>query len=160
MKRITNETEVEVEIGCNIGISTTIPVFDHLLEQLSKWGDFPLKVEATGDNYHHIVEDVGICLGRLLKPHKERVSHAIVPMDDALVMVCVDFSGRGHADIELPIGFLEQLDSHILIHFFETVAREGKFNLHIITFRGSNNHHIAEAAFKAFGKAISQSLRW
>lgn len=157
MKRETKETNVEIKIGSTMGITTTIPIFDHLLTQMAKYSNYPINIKATGDNPHHIVEDVGICLGQAFRDVEitNRISHSFVPMDDALAMVCVDFSDRGYSVIQLPnLGSVDGLDFTLITHFLDSFSREGRFNLHVIVLYGNDNHHIAEAVFKALGKAL------
>lgn len=152
IKRKTNETEISLNLeGVSICISTSIPMFDHLLSQMAKHGEFKLEITATGDNEHHIVEDVGICLGQaFLETRKGRVGYSIVPMDDALAMVVVDFSDRGYSHIQIP--------DNLISIFLEALAREGRFNLHIPILYGNDNHHIGEAIFKALGRALRAGI--
>lgn len=152
IKRKTSETEISLNLeGASIRISTGIPMFDHLLSQMAKHGKFNLEITAKGDNEHHIVEDVGICLGQaLLKMEKGRVGHSIVLMDDALAMVAVDFSDRAYSHIQIP--------DDITPIFLEALAREGRFNLHIPMLYGNDKHHISEAIFKALGRALRAGI--
>ena len=152
IKRKTNETEISLNLaGASICISTGISMFDHLLSQMAKHGKFNLEITAKGDNEHHIVEDVGICLGQaLLKIKKGRVGHSIVLMDDALAMVVVDFGDRGYSNIR----FRDEL----AFIFLEALAREGRFNLHAVAIYGENDHHISEAVFKALGRALRAGI--
>ena len=153
IKRKTSETEISLNLaGASICITTSISMFDHFLFQMAKHGKFNLEITATGDNEHHIIEDVGTCLGQaLLEMKKGMVGYSIIPMDDALVMVVVDFGDRGYSHIELP-------NSHWVSIFLEALAREGRFNLHTTVFYGSDSHHIAEAIFKALGRALRAGI--
>lgn len=156
IKQKTSETEISLNLeGVSTHINTGIPMFDHLLSQMAKHGKFNLEITTKGDNEHHIVEDVGICLGQeLLGMKKGRIGYAIVPMDDALAMVVIDFSGRGYPYIRMPNGD----ETRMAFNFLGTLAREGRFNLHIAVLRGDNSHHIAEAIFKALGRALRAGI--
>lgn len=149
INRETDETQIRLDLeGSCISVTTGIKIFDHYLSQMARHGKFKLEITATGDNEHHIVEDVGICLGQVfLETKKGRVGYSVVPMDDALVMAVVDFSDRGYSHIQLP-------DCDMVSIFFRALAREGRFNIHIVALYGYDSHHIAEAAFKALGRAL------
>jgi imidazoleglycerol-phosphate dehydratase len=142
-------------------------VFDHLLAQLAQHGLFDIKISATGNNQHHLVEDVAICLGRAFgealgeKRGIIRMADATVPMDDALAMVAVDLSGRGYAVLELPFSDKEiaELETDLVRHFLESFAIEAKLNLHARVAYGTNDHHKAEALFKALGRALDAATR-
>ena len=141
IKRETGETSVNVEFDVDgkgdFEITTGIRMLDHLLTQLARHGAFNMKVAATGADPHHLVEDVAICLGRafnLAMAEKRgivRMSHAIVPMDDALAMVAVDISGRGYfaADISFADKNIADLPSGLVSHFLESFAAEARLNL-------------------------------
>jgi len=171
IKRETMETNVSLELNIDGSgkheMSTGIRVFDHLLAQLAQHGLFDIKISATGNDQHHLVEDVGICLGKALgealgeKRGIVRMADATVPMDDALAMVTVDLSGRGYAVIELPFGDKEigGLETDLIRHFLESFAFEGRLNLHARVAYGTNDHHKAEAAFKALGRALDKATR-
>jgi len=151
MRRKTNETEVILTWGDSISINTGVEIFDHFLSQMAVHGGFNLEITATGSNEHHIVEDVGICLGQaFLEMKKGRIGYSIVPMDDALVMVVIDFSGRGYSQIEG--------NNELMSTFLGAFAREGRFNLHVVILRGENEHHIVEAVFKALGRALREGI--
>jgi imidazoleglycerol-phosphate dehydratase len=158
--RETRETKVRVlvEPGSN-GAAPKIRVQDemlqHMLESLARWSGLRLEVEATGDLRHHLVEDVGIVLGRALRDgldmeRCERVAHAIVPMDEALVGVAIDLIDRPFFHGELP--------DPLLTHFLQSLAHEGRFNLHVDVIRGVHEHHVCEAAFKGLGIALRKAL--
>ncbi|MBN1368770.1 MAG: imidazoleglycerol-phosphate dehydratase, partial [Dehalococcoidaceae bacterium] len=148
-------------------ISTGIRLFDHLLEQLARHGKFDLTISATGDDAHHLVEDVAIVLGQVLnqalgeKRGIVRMGDAIVPMDDALATVALDLSGRSYTvlDIEFEGNDLFGFATDLIRHFLETFAREGRFNLHGGVAYGTNDHHKAEAFFKALGRALEKATR-
>ena len=146
---------------------TGIRMFDHLLSQLARHGIFDLNVSATGDDPHHLAEDVAICLGDALmealgdKRGIVRMADASVPMDDALAMVAVDISGRGYSVLELPFSENDMtgFPTDLVRHFLETLATEAKINLHARIIYGTNDHHKAEALFKALGKALGAATR-
>lgn len=172
--RQTQETDVAVSIGLDgtgvAEIDTGIGMFDHMLRQLSTHGLFDLSVRASGDlevDSHHTVEDVAICLGRALdaalgdKAGITRMGWAIVPLDEALAMVAVDLSGRGAAAVDVPLtGYkLGTLQSEMIVHFLETLAVQGHLTLHARVLAGENDHHKAEAVFKALARALAQAVQ-
>ena len=171
IKRETKETNIGLELnidGCgNYEMITGIRMFDHLLSQLARHGVFDIKISATGDDQHHLVEDVAICLGQaLMKALGERrgivrMADASVPMDDALAMVAVDLSGRGYTVLELPFSDNDMtgFPTDLVRHFLEAFAAEAKINLHARIVYGTNDHHKAEALFKALGRALDAATR-
>ena len=144
-----------------------IRMFDHLLAQLSKHGVFDIKVSATGDDQHHLVEDVALCLGKALgealgdKRGIIRMADATVPMDDALATVAVDIGGRGYSVLELPFtdNDMTGFATDLIRHFLEAFASEARLNLHARVLYGTNDHHKAEALFKALGRALDKATR-
>ena len=171
ISRETKETSVSVEL-CIDGkgdfrISTGIRMFDHLLEQLAQHGVFDLKVSSSGFDTHHVVEDVAICLGRAFcqalreRQGMVRMAHALVPMDDALAMVAVDIGGRGYIVLELPFSDNDMagFPTDLVRHFLESFATEARLNLHARVVYGVNDHHKAEALFKALGRALDTATR-
>jgi imidazoleglycerol-phosphate dehydratase len=171
IKRETRETTISVRFGIDgegdFEITTGIRMFDHLLTQLARHGVFDLKISATGDDPHHVVEDVALCLGRAFnqalgdKKGIVRMAHAIVPMDDALSLVAVDVGGRGYAVVEAIFDDknIADLPASLVQHFLETFASEARINLHTKLLRGSNDHHKAEAIFKALAQALDLATR-
>ncbi len=171
VKRETGETSISVELAVDgkgdSDIATGIRMFDHLLAQLSHHGAINLRVSATGPDTHHVVEDIGLCVGRALnqalgdRQGIVRMAHAVVPMDDALALVAVDLSGRGYAVIDIPFQDkqIADLPSDLVRHFLETFASEGRLNLHTAVHRGTNDHHKAEAIFKALARALDAASR-
>ena len=174
INRETKEVKIALELdidGSGVSeISTGIGMFDHMLEQLAKHGRFDLKIAASGDLHvdeHHTVEDVGIVLGqafaRALGDRKGivRMAHAIVPMDEALAIAAVDLSGRGYAVVESSFEkeYLNDLPTDLIKHFFESFAIEGRFNLHMKLPAGDNDHHKAEALFKALARALDEATQ-
>jgi len=142
-------------------------MFDHLLSQLAQHGVFDLKVSATGSDQHHLIEDVGISLGKALsealgdKKGITRMGSAMVPMDDVLAQVVVDISGRGYTVLELDFedNDISSLSTDLIRHFLESFATEAKLNLHAKVLYGVNDHHKAEALFKALGRALDVATR-
>lgn len=171
VKRKTKETSVNLELDLDGSgrweINTGISMFDHLLAQLAQHGRFNMKISAAGDDQHHLVEDVAICLGRALgealgeKRGIVRMADAAVPMDDALATVAVDISGRGYIVLDLP--FVDNdmfgFPTDLVRHFLESFAIEGRLNLHVKVVCGVNDHHKAEAIFKALGRALDLATR-
>jgi imidazoleglycerol-phosphate dehydratase len=145
-------------------------MLDHMLEQLSKHGLFDLKVEAAGDierDPHHLVEDVGLVLGQALNQALgerrgiARFAHAVIPMDESLVLVAVDLGGRPFASIDLKFEreLVGQLPAENVAHFFEAFAQEGRLNLHVRELSGGNDHHRIEACFKGLARSLSAAVR-
>ena len=171
VKRETKETNVSLELdsdGRGKGeMNTGIRVFDHLLAQLAQHGVFDIKISATGDDKHHLVEDVAICLGRAFgealgeRRGIVRMGDATVPMDDALAMVAVDIGGRGYTVLDLPFtdNDMAGFPTDLIRHFLESFASEAKLNLHAKVVYGTNDHHKAEALFKALGRALDTATR-
>lgn len=171
VKRKTKETTISLELNIDGSgqwkITTGIRMFDHLLTQLAQHGVFDLKISATGNDQHHVAEDVAICLGKAFsealgeKRGIVRVGNAIVPMDDALVMVAVDIGGRGYSVLDL--SFTENdmtgFSTDLVRHFLESFAIEARLNLHVKILYGTNDHHKAEALFKALGRALDTATR-
>jgi len=173
VRRETRETSVSVELALDgVGryrVSTGIGMFDHMLEQLARHGLFDLNVDATGDidrDPHHLVEDVGLVLGqafdRALGERRgiSRFGHALVPMDEALALVAVDFGGRLYAGIEVSFDrdSIGELPAENVSHFLEAFAQEGRLNLHVRLLSGTNDHHRIEAVFKALARALRAAV--
>jgi imidazoleglycerol-phosphate dehydratase len=171
--RTTSESSVHVEWcleGTGVGkINTTIPFVDHMLNLLAKHGLFDLTVEAKGDteiDHHHTVEDIGIVLGTALKnalgekTKIRRFGWAIVPLDETLAEVVVDLSGRPFLvyNVEFPHRQVKDFDLGLFEDFFQALVSQGALNLHINLRYGRNPHHIIEAVFKAFAKALDQAV--
>jgi len=171
IKRETKETKVSLELNIDGSgrweINTGVTMFDHLLAQLARHGVFDIKISATGDDQHHLVEDVAICLGKAFsealgeKRGIVRMASTAVPMDDALVLVAVDFGGRGYTVLDLPFSDndMRGLSTDLIRHFLETFATEARLNLHAKIIYGVNDHHKAEALFKALGRALDTATR-
>jgi len=169
VRRKTKETKIEVELNLDgsgkANVNTEIKFLNHLLASFAKHGCFDLKLRARGDFKHHIAEDAMIALGEAIeralgkKVGIERMGDAIVPMDDALVLAAVDLSGRAFPDIEAKFAKrrLDDLNSDMIEHMLQALATNGKFNLHVKVLRGKNDHHKAEAIFKALGVALTRA---
>jgi imidazoleglycerol-phosphate dehydratase len=169
--RNTKETSIKVELNIDgsgqTQITTGILFLDHMLDQLARHGIFDLNISASGSDNHHVVEDVAICLSKAFqqalgdKKGINRMAHSIVPMDEALAMVALDISGRGYSVIDVEFAQLNigELPADLIRHFMESFATEAKINIHIKVFYGINDHHKAEAIFKAFAKAMDIATR-
>jgi len=167
--RQTKETQVEVVLSLDgkgeYEIETGIPFFDHMLSHLALHGLFDLTVRAQGDvevDEHHTVEDVAICLGMALDEalgEREgivRVAHSCVPMDEALAFVALDLGGRAYAVVEADFATprIGSLATSLIPHFLETLAYHARMSLHARVVYGRDDHHKAEALFKALGRAL------
>jgi imidazoleglycerol-phosphate dehydratase len=169
VERRTNETEIALTLNLDgsgqATISTGVGFFDHMLHHVAVHGLFDLTVHASGDLHidaHHTVEDVAICLGRALdqalgdRQGIARMGAAYVPMDEALARVVVDLSGRAypvfHAAFTTPM--IGQMPTSLVEHVFETLAVHARMNLHAEVIYGRDDHHKAEALFKALGRAL------
>ncbi len=171
LKRETQETSVGLELNLDgtgkWEICTGIRMFDHLLSQLAQHGKFDLKCAANGADLHHVIEDVAICLGKALgealgdKRGIVRMANALVPMDDVLVMVALDLGGRAYTVLNLPFSDNDMagFPSDLIRHFLESLAAEARMNIHADIRYGTNDHHKAEALFKALGRALDSATR-
>lgn len=172
--RKTRETDVQVDLALRPGeadISTGVPFFDHMLEQIARHGGLSLRVKAKGDLHvdaHHTVEDVGIGLGEALrqamgdKAGLARYGMAVVPLDEALAEVVVDLSGRPHLTFNagLPSGkrFIGTFDVDLTQDFLQAFANHARICLHVNVRYGRNLHHVVEAIFKATARALRAAL--
>jgi imidazoleglycerol-phosphate dehydratase len=167
--RKTGETDISLELNIDgtgeFDINTGIYMLDHFLSQVARHGRFDLKLSAYGDDPHHLAEDVAICLGKALTDalgEKEgivRMADAAVPMDDALAMVALDLSGRAYTALELEFNDndMSGFSTDLIRHFLESFAVEARMNLHAWINYGTNDHHRAEALFKALGRALDMA---
>ncbi len=172
-RRETGETQVAVSLVLDgtgrAEIATGIGFFDHMLEQLTRHGGFDLTIRAKGDTHidcHHTVEDVGLALGAAFdaalaaRAGIRRFAHAYIAMDEALTRAVVDVSGRPYlvwkARFSQPR--LGELDTEMIEHFFRSFAARAKLTLHVENLYGTNNHHIAESAFKAVARALREAV--
>jgi imidazoleglycerol-phosphate dehydratase len=171
-ERKTAETEIVVRINLDGSgqsrINTPLPFLSHMLDQIARHGGFDLEVDATGDveiDGHHTTEDLGIVLGKAVlaalgdRKGIQRYGAATLPMDEALVRVAMDLSGRPFFvwRLDLPKAKLGTFDSELAEVFFEGFARAGQANLHVHKLEGTNLHHLIEITFKAFAKALRQA---
>ena len=171
VERETKETSITLELNLDGSgkrtINTGIGMLDHLLAQLAQHGIFDIKISVTGNDQHHVVEDVAICLGKALgealgeKRGVVRMGSALVPMDDVLALVAVDISGRGYTVLDLPFSDNDMagFPTDLIRHFLESFATEARLNLHAKILYGVNDHHKAEAVFKALGRALDSATR-
>ena len=171
IKRETKETKIDLKFKLDGSgqwqVSTGIEMLDHLLAQLAQHGKFDLTISASGNDQHHVAEDIAICLGKALgealgeKRGIVRMADASVPMDDALAMVALDISGRGYTVLELPFSDndMRGFATDLIRHFLESLAIEARMNLHARIVYGTNDHHKAEALFKALGRALDKATR-
>jgi imidazoleglycerol-phosphate dehydratase len=172
IKRKTSETNIDLSLDVDgrgkASIKTGISFFDHMLTLFAKHGQFDLKLKAKGDvdvDYHHTVEDVGICLGQAFKEalgEKEgitRYGEAKVPMDESLTEVIIDISGRPHLtyNVEITKTKFKDFDVEVVREFFEAFVMNAGITLHINLIRGRNMHHKIESIFKAFAVALSKA---
>lgn len=170
--RATGETDIEVTVNLDgtgrAEIKTGVGFLDHMLTALARHSRFDLAILATGDLHideHHTVEDVGIVLGRAVaqalgdRKGIKRMGHAIVPMDEALALVAVDFGGRGYFvfDGQFSTDRIGQVGTSLIPHFLESFAHEGRLNLHARLLAGTDDHHRAEALFKALARAMDMA---
>ena len=168
VSRKTSETDINIEINLdgegNYNIDTGVNFFNHMLESFSKHSYIDLNIKAIGDTEiddHHTVEDVGILLGEAFnkaigdKRGIRRMADATIPMDDSLATVAIDISGRSYCNMNLKFNNdkIGDLTADIIVHFFESFANSGKINIYG-TIEGSNDHHKAEALFKAIAKSL------
>ena len=173
VSRKTSETDITIKMDLDgtgkYNISTGVNFFNHMLESFSKHSMIDLDVQASGDieiDDHHTIEDVGILLGESFsnaigdKKGIRRMAHAIVPMDESVATVAIDISGRSYCNMDLKFKNekIGDMTSDIVIHFFESFASAAKLNIYG-TVEGVNDHHKAEAIFKAFAKAIKDAIK-
>jgi len=172
IERNTKETQISITFGIDgtgeSKLDSGVPFFDHMLDAFTRHGFFDLQVQAKGDieiDYHHTVEDIGICLGNAVrealgdKKGIKRYGNAFVPMDDALAQVVIDISNRPHleyrATYQTPM--VGQFPTELVHEFLWKFALEARINLHVILHYGHNTHHMIEAIFKALGRALDEA---
>lgn len=174
VQRTTTETRVEVTFGLDgageIAIETGVPFFDHMLRQLATHGRFDLQVQAQGDlavDAHHTVEDVGIVLGQAFRAAVgdargiARFASVSAPMDDALVLIALDISGRAYMHYGLTVDrmLLGTFPTDLTEEFFRAFVSQAAVTLHVVQMHGRNAHHIIESAFKGMGVGLYQATR-
>lgn len=170
--RKTNETDIKLKLNLDgtgkANIDTGIGFFDHMLNNFARHGFFDIELKVDGDLYvdcHHTIEDTGIVLGQAIakaigdKKGINRFGSFMLPMDETLVLCALDLSGRPYLvyDLSLTTPQVGYMDTEMVKEFFYAVSYGAGMNLHIKQISGSNNHHIIEAAFKAFAKALDQA---
>lgn len=173
VQRTTGETDISLSVNLDgqgqYEVDTGNGFLDHMVSQIARHGLFDISLRARGDvhvGWHHLVEDVAILLGRAFNEALgevrgiRRMGHAIVPLDEALVMVVVDWSGRGYPVVETTLDetMVETLSGDLIRHFFESFAIEGKINLHAKVMAGISPHHKAEALCKALARALRDAV--
>ena len=171
LSRKTAETDVLTELNLDGSgksqIETGFKFIDHMLRLLAKHSNCDLKVHATGDLTHHIIEDIGITLGECFlkalgdKKGIKRYGFALIPMDEALARCAIDFSGRKALVLDLNVNDcdIEDVAVEDVKHFFNSFAEAAKINLHLHVLYGKNQHHKIEAAFKALARAITDAKK-
>ena len=172
IERKTNETEIRIELNLDgrgeHDIQTPVPFFDHMLVQIARHGFFDLAIAASGDveiDAHHTVEDTGICLGEAFKQALgdkagiRRYGRGTMPMHEALASVILDFSGRPHLvyNVAMPKAKVGEFDTELVEEFFTAFCNHGGVNAHVNLAYGDNLHHIIEAVFKAFARALDEA---
>jgi len=173
VSRNTKETKIGVKLNLDgkgvAKIATGVPFLDHMLEQVARHGAFDLDISAKGDLHidaHHTVEDIGITLGQAFakaagdKKGVRRYGHAYVPLDEALSRAVVDLSGRPGLDyhIEFTRARIGEFDVDLVHEFFQGFVNHAQVTLHVDNLKGTNAHHQAETAFKAFGRALRMAV--
>lgn len=173
LNRTTGETDVQVDINLDgrgqCQVNTGIPFLDHMLHQLASHGLIDLEIKATGDweiDDHHTNEDVGITLGQAIakaigdRRGIVRFGNFVAPLDEALVQVTLDFSGRPYLNysLEIPTERVGNYDTQLVREFFVALVNHSQITLHIRQLEGINSHHIIEATFKAFARALRMAI--
>lgn len=171
--RSTNETNIKLVLNLDGSgkstIKTGIPFFDHMLDQFTFHSQIDLNLDAKGDlgiDCHHTVEDCGICLGTAFsnalgdKRGINRYGFFLLPMDDALIRVALDFSGRSFLswNVKFPTSSVGNFDLELVREFFNSFSTNSRATIHVDMLNGFNSHHIAEAVFKSMGKAIKMAI--
>ncbi len=174
IKRKTKETNIALKLNLDGKGDSKIDVpkgfFNHMLETFAKHAIFDLEIKAQGDievDYHHIVEDIGICLGQALnkalgdKKQINRFGWAVVPMDEALTLCSIDISGRPvfKYDVKLKTSKVGEFDTELIKEFFKAFSDNSRMSLHINTLYSSNSHHTIESVFKSFSQALKIAVR-
>ncbi len=171
-ERKTKETQIQMTLGLDgtgkTKIDTGIGFFDHMLDGFARHGLFDLEVTVSGDtevDCHHTIEDTGIVLGQAIreavgdKAGIRRYGHMILPMDETLALCAVDLSGRPYLkfDADFPTERMGGMETQMVREFFYAVSYSAMMNLHLRILDGENSHHMAEALFKSFGKALDMA---
>lgn len=174
IERKTKETDIVLELNLDgtgkAEISTGIGFFDHMLHSFAKHGFFDIKLLVKGDlevDCHHTIEDVGIVLGQAIeqalgdKAGIVRYGQSLLPMDETLCLCAIDLSGRPYLnfDMKFTTDRVGMFDTEMVKEFFYAISYSAKMNLHLKQMAGDNNHHLIEAAFKSFARALDSAVR-
>ena len=174
VKRRTNETDINLKLNIDgtgiCDVKTGAGFLDHMLTLFAKHAHFDLYVRCVGDievDYHHTTEDIAICLGQAFaqclgdKKGICRYADRVIPMDEALILIAVDISGRDHLGyaLDIPSDKVGDFDTELCEEFMKAFVREAKLTLHIRQLAGTNSHHIIEGTFKALGRVLSDAVR-
>ena len=172
IRRTTGETDISVAINLDgsgkASVDTGIPVLDHMLNLFARHGFFDLEIKAKGDievDYHHTMEDLGIVLGQAIlqaagdKKGIRRYGNFLLPMDETLVMIALDLSGRAglYYDVTPPAPMIKDIDARLFYEFFQALCSNAGLNMHIRMICSGEVHHLFEAIFKGFAKALDQA---
>ena len=172
LTRKTFETDIELSLNldgngqCNV--STGVGFFDHMMTLFTKHGRFDMTLKATGDaaDNHHVLEDIGILLGKAFaealgdKAGITRYAFQFTPMDEALCRICIDISGRSYLVYDVPLTreYIGEFETEMLEEFFIAFTNNSKMTIHVASLYGRNNHHIVEGIFKCFGRTLKQAV--
>lgn len=173
ISRKTGETDISLVLGDKdrVEISTGVGFLDHMLTLFSRHSNIPLSVKCVGDTFvdaHHTTEDIGIVLGKAFsewlgdKKGITRYASVTLPMDEALILACVDISGRGalYFDVEMPTAKVGDFDSELCEEFFIAFARQAGITLHVRKICGTNTHHVIEGVFKAVARSLRAAVKF
>lgn len=172
LTRKTFETDIELSLNLDgtgqCDVSTGVGFFDHMMTLFTKHGRFDLTLKATGDaaDNHHVLEDIGILLGKAFaealgdKAGITRYAFQLTPMDEALCRICIDISGRSYLVYDVPLTreYIGEFETEMLEEFFIAFANNSKMTIHVASLYGRNNHHIVEGIFKCFGRTLKQAV--
>lgn len=172
LTRKTFETDIELSLNLDgtgqCDVSTGVGFFDHMMTLFTKHGRFDLTLKATGDaaDNHHVLEDIGILLGKAFaealgdKAGITRYAFQFTPMDEALCRICIDISGRSYLVYDVPLTreYIGEFETEMLEEFFIAFTNNSKMTIHVASLYGRNNHHIVEGIFKCFGCTLKQAV--
>ncbi len=173
ISRETKETQISLTLELDgtgkCHVDTPVPFMNHMLELFARHGFFDLAIDAKGDvevDYHHTMEDLGIVIGEAIskalggKEGIRRYGSCLLPMDETLAQVALDLSGRAYLsyNVAAPAAMVKDVDIRLFREFFQALANKAQMNLHIDLIRGEEVHHVMEAVFKAFAKALDQAV--
>lgn len=172
LTRKTFETDIELTLNLDgtgqCDVSTGVGFFDHMMTLFTKHGRFDLTLKAKGDavDNHHVLEDIGILLGKAFaealgdKAGIIRYAFQFTPMDEALCRICIDISGRSYLVYDVPLTreYIGEFETEMLEEFFIAFANNSKMTIHVASLYGRNNHHIVEGIFKCFGRTLKQAV--